>query len=648
MADRFANRKKCPMKKPFRRLPRLLAAAALLLAALAPAAVPPGGRAPLRFAWVSDTHVGSDRGADDLRASVADINAQPNLSFVLVTGDITEMGSYTNFRTAKDILDGLRIPYHIIPGNHDTKWSDSGGSDFTRLWGADRFAFESGGFRFIGLSQGPVLRMGDGHWAPQDVRWLEGLLSEAGAAAKPTVFVTHYPLDAGIANWYVVLDKLKTVPTVAVLAGHGHRNQVLDFEGLAGVMGRANVGTKDVSPGYTIVEVGTKAMTFAERTAGKTLAPWHRIELEKNGLPVVRRGKTAGGPGGTPGPPARPDFGVNDQYPQVRVRWRFEAGWTIASSAAVFGETVVFGDASGAVRALRIADGSVAWEFKTDDPIYSTPDVGGGRVVFGGTDGAIYALDGRTGTLAWKTVTGGPVVACPRVVDGVVYIGSSDHVFRSIDLATGRTLWSHDGIEAFVETRPLVASGLVIFGAWDGKLYALDAKTGRLVWTWTGERTSTFYSPAACWPVAANGCVFIVTPGPWMSAIELATGREIWGTDNWAVRESIGLSEDGKRVYVRTTEDIIAAIAASGDGSESVWETDAGFGSDINSAMLVEKDGVVFYGTKNGLLLALDGATGALKWKHRVGVALLNTVTPLSGRAVVVTDFDGHVSLVAF
>ncbi len=624
-----------------------VACAALLV--LLMAAVPAVSRGPLRFAWLSDTHVGSDRGADDLRASVSDINVTPGLSFVLVTGDVTEMGSYSNLRLAKDILDGLHVPYHIIPGNHDTKWSGSGGSDFARLWGADRFAFESGGFRFIGLSQGPILRMGDGNWAPQDVRWLEGLLAEPGGATKPTVFVSHYPLDESIANWYVVLDKLKTVPTVAVLVGHGHKNRAMDYEGLQGVMGRANLGTKEAASGYTIVEVEAKAMTFAERTAGKTRAPWHRIALKKGGLPIVATGRPSGGargPGTNAGPSPRPDFGVNGLYPQVRVRWRFDAGWTIASSAAVAGETVVFGDASGAVRALRIADGSIAWEFKTDEPVYSTPAIGGARVVFGGTDGTISALDARTGTSAWTIITGGPVVACPRIAGGVVYIGSSDHVFRAIDLATGRPVWSHDGIEGFVETKPLVADDKVVFGAWDGCLYALDINTGKLVWKWQGEKPSPYYSPAACWPVAVNGRVFVVAPDPWMTAIDLATGREIWGTDNWAVRESIGLSEDGQRVYVRTTEDVIAAISPSADGSEAVWETNAGFGYDINSAQLVEKDGVVFYGTKNGLLLALDGATGALKWKHRVGVALLNTVTPLSSREVVVTDFDGRVSLV--
>ena len=171
------------MKKFACRAAPLLGLALLVWAILA-AASAPAARAPLRFAWVSDTHVGSDRGADDLRATVADINSQPGLSFVLVTGDITEMGSFDNLSLAKQILDGLRVSYHLIPGNHDTKWSESGGSDVARLWGGDRFAFESGGFRFIGLAQGPVLRMGDGNWAPQDVRWLAGLLAENGCGLE--------------------------------------------------------------------------------------------------------------------------------------------------------------------------------------------------------------------------------------------------------------------------------------------------------------------------------------------------------------------------------------------------------------------------------------------------------------------------------
>jgi outer membrane protein assembly factor BamB/predicted phosphodiesterase len=620
--------------------------AAILTLALAAGVIAMAGGAPLRFAWLTDTHVGSDRGADDLRASVADINRQPKIAFVLVSGDVTEMGSYAEMRLAKDILDGLRVPCHIIPGNHDSRWSESGGSDFTRLWRSDRFAFESGGFRFVGLHQGPVRQMGDGHFAPQDVRWLAGLLAEKGPAAKPTVFVTHYPLDESVTNSFVVLELLKKAPTVAVLVGHGHKNQALRFDGLAGVMGRANLGTKESAPGYTIVEIRGKEATFSERAAGRTRKPWHRIGLEVGGPHAVARGKSGAGRPKPAAEPPRPDPWVNELFPGVSVRWRFEAGWTIASSATVSGDTVVFGDASGAVRALRIADGSVAWEYKTDDPIYSTPAVGGGKVVFGGTDGAIRALDARTGTPVWRVQTGGPVVASPLIVEGVVYIGSGDHVFRAIRLATGEAVWSRNGIDGFVEARPLVAEGKVVFGAWDGRLYALDAKTGEASWTWQGERASRYFAPAACWPVAASGRVFIVAPDKMMTAIDLASGRELWGTDNLAVRETIGGSDDGRRVYVRTTDGIIAAVAPEADGQETLWEAETGVDQDISSSQIAERSGTVFYGAKNGMLLALDGETGFLKWKHRVGVALLNTVTPISAREVAVTGHDGRVTLV--
>jgi outer membrane protein assembly factor BamB len=77
-----------------------------------------------------------------------------------------------------------------------------------------------------------------------------------------------------------------------------------------------------------------------------------------------------------------------------------------------------------------------------------------------------------------------------------------------------------------------------------------------------------------------------------------------------------------------------------------VWELNAGFGYDINSAMLVEKDGVVFYGTKNDLLIGLDARTGALKWELKLGTGVMNTVLPLSATQVLTTDFDGKVALV--
>ena len=589
-----------------------------------------------RFAWLSDTHVGSPTGEEDLRIAVRDINSITGLSFVILSGDVTEYGSLEQFRMAKEILDGIKIPCHVIPGNHDTKWSESGATDFPRIWKEDHLVFEHGGMTFIGMHQGPIMKMGDGHWAPQDVGWLEKTLKGLHDKNEPIVFITHYPIDDGIANWYVVLDLLKKHNTQVALCGHIHRNNSASFEGLPGVMGRSNLRGNAASGGYTIVEVKDRhTMTFSERTSGgETHAPWHSVTLEKHDYSADTNSYP------------RPEFSVNTRSPGVKERWHYDTGYTIAATPAVWNDIAIIGDASGTVYGLAVNSGNVNWKFKTHDAVYSTPAVAGGLAVLASTDGNIYALKAANGAEAWRYKTPRPIVASPAIADGIVYIGSSEGKFRAFDLISGKLQWQFDGLGGFVETRPLIYDGKVIFGSWDQHLYALDARTGKLAWKWKGDKPGTMLSPAACWPVGSAGKVFVVAPDRKMTALDAKTGEQVWRTSAYMVRESIGMAEDQTRFYVRAMQDFVYAFSTSASHPEKLWELNAGFGYDINSGMLVEKDGVVFYGTKNGVLLALEPKTGAMKWQHRIGVGVVNTVLPLNSKQVLATDFDGKIALV--
>jgi outer membrane protein assembly factor BamB len=376
-------------------------------------------------------------------------------------------------------------------------------------------------------------------------------------------------------------------------------------------------------------------MTFRERlTAQETRPAWNSVVLEKHDYAADTNKYT------------RPDFSVNTRWPEVKERWSFETGYTIASSPLVWKRLVIVGDASGTVYACDLRTGQVQWRFKTPDAVYSTPAAGGSLVVLASTDGNVYALKAANGQEVWRYVTGRPIVASPSVEGGRVYLGSSEGKFRALNLASGKIEWEFSGLEGFVETRPLLYKGMVIFGAWDQHLYALDARTGALVWKWKGTRPGTLLSPAACWPVAAKSKVFIVAPDRQMTALEARTGAQLWRTGDYVVRESIGLSQDQSRFYVRAMNDHFYAFSTSPCSPERVWDCNAGFGYDINSAMLTEKGGTVFYGTKNGVLYALAGRTGAIQWQHRLGVGVINTVVPLSATQLLATDFDGKVTLI--
>ena len=94
-----------------------------------------------KFAHVSDTHIGSHNSEEDLSRTVHNINSDSSLKFVIISGDITDFGTDSAFHLAKNILDSLNKPWYIIPGNHDTNWSESGTNSFKKIFGSETFNF---------------------------------------------------------------------------------------------------------------------------------------------------------------------------------------------------------------------------------------------------------------------------------------------------------------------------------------------------------------------------------------------------------------------------------------------------------------------------------------------------------------------------
>ena len=589
---------------------------------------------PFRFAFVSDTHIGSPNGTaeEDLRRTVADINRMDDIAFVVLTGDITEMGTDEEISLAKRILDSLDVPWYIIPGNHDTGWSESGGVTFTRVFGYDRFHFEHNGILFIGCASGPYVRMSDGHIPRDAVNWLDSLV-KATDPAKPMVFLNHYPLDKDLDNWYEVIDRLKTRNTLAALCGHGHANRRLDFEGVPAVMGRSNLRAKAIHGGYNLVDVRSDSMVFKTRTPGvSTGEAWTGIALSQR-----RYDLSVAYP--------RPSYLLNDSFPQVRAVWSHSSDANVVSTPAVTKELVVFGNSKGRVDALSLKDGNKRWSFQTGGSIYSSPAVADGLVVLGSGDGSVYALSLKDGRRVWRLQTGAAVLGSPVIEDKVVYIGGSDDRFRALDLKRGKELWTFAGLDGPVVGKPLVHGDKVVFGAWDKHLYALDKKSGTLLWKWNNGSTVRNFSPASCMPVVRDGVVYIVAPDRYLSAIDLETGATLWRTNESTVRESLGLSADGSLVYGKTMMDTVVAFPTSRESQKSAWKLSAGFGYEHTPSMLVEKAGLVHFGTKNGVVYAIDPHRKRISWKHKLDNSMVNTVNVFDDRMLVASTMDGKVTL---
>ncbi len=589
-----------------------------------------------RFALFSDTHIGgTPAAAVDLRHAVADINDRDDIDFVIVSGDITDMNTGRHLVLAKRILDSLRVPYYIIPGNHDTKWSGSAGGNFISLWGDDKFVFDHAGYRFIGFHQGPVLRMGDGHISREVLAWLDDRLRKSGSA-QPIFLVMHYPLNAAVDNWYECVDMIKDYNIKALLHGHGHRSQMNYNQGIPAFMGRSTLRAGEPKGGYTIFTVRNDSLLAAEQiTGGPAGIPWAGIDLNE-----VYRVQPAGDS-------LLPAYSVNLDFPEVRPEWIFKSGYTMTASPVYDEQFAYVGDISGTVYALSLHDGKAVWESRVSGSVYGTAAVDKDHVVFTSADSSVYCLYKEDGTLKWKVKTGDALVSVPTIEDDIVFVGGTDGIFRALDLRHGEVIWQFEDVGGYVETRPLLYQTEVVFGAWDGKLYALDQTTGRPVWIWQGEQTNPLYSPAACWPVGADGKIFIAAPDRYLTAIDARNGTTIWRDNQWKFRETVGLSEDGKLVFGRSMTDSVIAFESRHSFPSVYWAADFRYGYDIAPSMPVEKDGTLFWGTKNGMIFAADASTGELLWQHKYQNYLILTVAPLDGRRVLFSNIDGDVVLLS-
>jgi FOG: WD40-like repeat len=61
----------------------------------------------------------------------------------------------------------------------------------------------------------------------------------------------------------------------------------------------------------------------------------------------------------------------------------------------------------------------------------------------------------------------------------------------------------------------------------------------------------------------------------------------------------------------------------------------------FSKTMPVEKDGVIFGTTKNGLIFALNAFTREVLWIHKTENSLINTLLPISATDCVFTSTEG-------
>lgn len=564
----------------------------------------------LKFAHLTDLHVvpGNENEAF-LGSAVDDINAG-DCDFVIVTGDINNEGSDSELTTVYNLLEKLRIPYYIVSGNHETNWSESGCATFVKLWKEDRFVFEKEGILFVGFACGPYMKMGDGFMKYEDIQWLKKTLKEQVKPGMKVMSFAHYPLDESVSNWSQVTSVLKDAPIAAAFCGHGHTLKLMNFDGFPGIMGRALTMKNSKSPGYNEVEIAGDSLFYSEKVVGE-------IPVRKIAISMTDRSCLSGIKKSADQTPA----GNFKHMKQV-----LQDNASIYNGVSVHKGIIYLANSLGEVKAYDTKTNKTRWTTNLGLAVYAKPLYHKGKVIVGTTDGRLLALDAKNGKELWS-VPAERVVIGEGTFDGDdLYIAASK-VFMKINSRNGNIVWSKPVIKSYSQGRSVIKEDKVIFGAWDTHLNCLNKNSGEVIWQWTNGRTANMLSPGNVVPAVTNDKVIIVAPDRYMTALDLATGKELWRTNKYKVRESLGMSEDGKKVYAKLMDGELLAVSSEGTEYNDLWCEDLGIGYEHNPCPNIEKNGIVYSGSREGVVIAFDPVNRKVLWKEKAGHSSVNAFT---------------------
>jgi outer membrane protein assembly factor BamB len=374
------------------------------------------------------------------------------------------------------------------------------------------------------------------------------------------------------------------------------------------------------------------------------------------------------------------------------------------ASTPVIDKGVIYSqDLASNVQALNLETGDVLWTRSYEQPTFGPNGVVvADGSVFGTTPTEAFALDQKTGKQIWSTVLPRNehegIDMAPGYRDGMVYVstvpvtateiyqGGGAGVLWALDAKTGKKRWHFDTVPKDLWGNPSVNSGGGLwyppafdekggmyfgtgnpapfpgvpgfpFGSsrpgpnlYTNSLIKMDAKTGKMDWyhqvTPHDLYDWDFQGPPILMKVGGKQVVVAAGKSGIVLAADRETGKVIWQR---AVGKHSGHDDDGllamrgetskikvpSTVYPGILGGVIAPMSTDG---KTVFVPVVNGSQEIVSGIEKRESGVL-----TGEIVALDAATGKVKWSEELGSPAYGATTVVND-LVFVTSYEGAVS----
>lgn len=233
--------------------------------------------------------------------------------------------------------------------------------------------------------------------------------------------------------------------------------------------------------------------------------------------------------------------------------------------------------------------------------------------------------------------------------EAAMFRGGPDHlgVYASASPALASVVWKFKTGGGVISS-PLVVGSTVYFGSSDRFVYAVGATDGALRWKFETR------GPIASSPAYRDGVVYIGSLDGRVYAINAATGKQAWSFATAGERRFTAPGIHGAMPRTEMMADPFDVFLSSptiagdvmyiGSGDHHVYALDAATGAlrwtfatgDVVHASAAVAGGVVYIGSWDRNMYALDAATGKERWRFQTGndTTIYNQIGIASSAAV--------------
>jgi len=308
----------------------------------------------------------------------------------------------------------------------------------------------------------------------------------------------------------------------------------------------------------------------------------------------------------------------------------------------------------------------VVWKSEIPLPAPSSPVVWSERLFLTGSDKKhyeVFCYDTRSGRLLWRKdprpIPGSPA-RFPEVMEAVGYAAPTPvtdgrrvyALFATGDIAAfdfqGRRAWArnlgvpdnsygHASSLLLWRDRLIVPYDQAAPDDHKSKLIALDTRTGQTVWETPRESPQTWMTPIVA--PTPSGEQIICCSDPFVSAYEVATGKEVWRAE--VLGGEIAPSPvcvDGV-AYVANSGSYAAAIRTDGKGNVTethiLWKGEEGLPETCSP---VTDGKLLFLLDNTGILTCYDAKTGEKVWDAELEMPCSASPTIVGDRLYVFTE----------